>query len=188
MPEPTAVPEGDEPAGPDEVVVAKRAIRATMLERRRSIDDPAARSAEIVAHLVASPVIVGAGVVMAYEARPGEPDLTGLIEWCGGNGKTVVLPVWDPAEPGAMPSVEPDLRPDVVLVPAVAVTATGQRIGRGLGWYDRFLVGLRATSVGVCWEAQVLEQLPIEPHDVRLDAIVTESGWRRTAPPDQSAS
>lgn len=190
MPDPTADPDREKPLTADDGGDgwSKSAIRAEMLRRRRSIDDPRGRAAKIVDHLVEVLIAGAPRVVMAYEARAGEPDLGRLLEWCGEHGIIVVLPVWDPSDPLARPMTEPDRPPDVVLVPAVAVTSAGVRLGRGLGWYDRYLAGTDAVVIGVCWDLQVVDRLPVEPHDVPLDAVVTESGWHPATPGDQSAS
>ena len=65
---------------------------------------------------------------------------------------------------------------DVILVPGVAFTRAGRRLGRGGGYYDRLLAALPAKAVrlGVCFEVQIVEELPSEPHDMRVDAVVTE--------------
>jgi 5-formyltetrahydrofolate cyclo-ligase len=66
----------------------------------------------------------------------------------------------------------------VVIVPGLAFTVRGDRLGQGGGWYDRFLIGTRSecTTIGVGFDLQLVERLPVEPHDVPLDAVVTESG------------
>jgi 5-formyltetrahydrofolate cyclo-ligase len=68
---------------------------------------------------------------------------------------------------------------DLVLVPGAAFTANGDRLGRGGGFYDRLLSssGFRAFKVGVCFDRQVLNQVPVEEHDQRVHRVVTESGW-----------
>lgn len=68
---------------------------------------------------------------------------------------------------------------DLVLVPGAAFTANGDRLGRGGGFYDRLLSspGFRAFKVGVCFDRQVLDTVPLEPHDQRVHRVVTESGW-----------
>jgi 5-formyltetrahydrofolate cyclo-ligase len=73
---------------------------------------------------------------------------------------------------------------DVVVVPAVAVDATGTRLGRGGGYYDRALVHARpdAVLVAVVFDDELVDELPAEPHDRRVTAVVTPSGgWRRLA-------
>lgn len=71
---------------------------------------------------------------------------------------------------------------DVVLVPGLAFDAGMARLGRGGGFYDRWLAGFmesrsmgrRATAVGVCFDVQVFEAVPVEAHDVRMDAVATD--------------
>lgn len=65
---------------------------------------------------------------------------------------------------------------DVILVPGVAFTRAGQRLGRGGGYYDRLLANLPARTVrlGVCFETQIVPELPAEAHDMRVAAVVTE--------------
>jgi len=78
---------------------------------------------------------------------------------------------------GSAPAVDP-ASIDVVLVPGVAFDASGQRVGRGAGCYDRFLArndlmtGILA--VGVCFEAQIVGAVPAAAHDAPLGAILTE--------------
>ncbi len=69
---------------------------------------------------------------------------------------------------------------DVVVIPGVAFTPSGGRLGRGRGLYDRFLAGLpRAVRIGVCLEALVVPELPLEAHDVLMDVVVTDASVRR---------
>ena len=63
---------------------------------------------------------------------------------------------------------------DLIVVPGLAFTAEGNRLGRGAGFYDRFLTGIPATTVkvGVCFEFQRVSEVPQESHDVKMDAVV----------------
>lgn len=63
---------------------------------------------------------------------------------------------------------------ELVVVPAVAYDRKGKRLGRGKGFYDRFLKNTHATKVGVGYEFQLLDEIPAEPHDVAMDIIVTQ--------------
>src|SRR5690606_28846963 len=67
-------------------------------------------------------------------------------------------------------------RLDAVLVAGVAFDAHGHRLGRGGGYYDRLLAALtpRTTTVGVCHECQVVETVPVAPHDVPVDLVVSD--------------
>ena len=111
---------------------------------------------------------------MAYDAVAGEPDTTAFLAWCRSVGKSVVVPAYDrSAEPPVAPGV-----PDVVIVPGLAFTPMGVRLGQGGGWYDRFLPDVRpdCTVIGVGFASQVVDELPEERHDVRVDLVVTDEG------------
>ena len=64
---------------------------------------------------------------------------------------------------------------DLVVWPGVAFTADGRRLGRGRGYYDRYLgdPAFRGFRVGVCYAHQLVDDLPVEPHDVRMDRVIT---------------
>jgi len=140
--------------------------------------------------------------VLLYAADPDEVNLDGLIDdpppgWAvllpRVAGATVVAVPHAPGTPLAAgyrgirePSGTPldaansDATIAVVIVPGVAFSASGARLGRGAGMYDRLLVGLSgAVRVGVCMEAFVVEDLPTDPHDVAVDILVTDASVRR---------
>ncbi|MCP8894209.1 5-formyltetrahydrofolate cyclo-ligase [Shinella daejeonensis] len=76
-----------------------------------------------------------------------------------------------------------ELDPDILLVPLSAFDARGHRIGYGAGHYDRAIgrlreKGRRPQLIGVAFDCQEVASVPAEPHDVALDAILTESGFR----------
>ncbi len=152
----------------------KAELRRSRREWRRSLtaDEIDARSTRIWANITADPevvtALVGARVVMAYTAIHGEPTLTALREWCTRRGIEIVTPESDP-DPATV---------DVVVVPGVAFTLAGHRLGQGGGWYDRFLARARpdALTVGVCFVEQVLDEVPAEPHDIVLDRVITDVG------------
>lgn len=70
---------------------------------------------------------------------------------------------------------------DLLLVPGLAFDRTGRRLGRGGGYYDRLLAERRADclAVGVTWLERVLDEVPIESHDRRVDMLATEAGVER---------
>ncbi len=72
---------------------------------------------------------------------------------------------------------------DLLIVPGVAFTHAGERLGRGGGHYDRLLAEARAAaSIGVAFDIQIVREVPMEPHDRRVDWVVTENGiWRGAA-------
>lgn len=63
---------------------------------------------------------------------------------------------------------------ELMIVPAVAFDRKGNRLGRGKGFYDRLLASAKATKVGVGYEFQLLDSLPVEPHDVAMDMVITQ--------------
>ena len=77
----------------------------------------------------------------------------------------------------------PAVTPDFILVPLLAFTPRGDRLGYGGGYYDRTLASLRAQgdvfACGVAYAGQIVESLPTDDHDERLDGILTEDGFRR---------
>jgi 5-formyltetrahydrofolate cyclo-ligase len=86
------------------------------------------------------------------------------------------------------PGPEADvLDPDLMLVPLSAFDRTGHRIGYGAGYYDRAIdrlwqKGLDPKLIGIAFDCQEVPSVPAEPHDVRLDAILTESGLNMISP------
>jgi 5-formyltetrahydrofolate cyclo-ligase len=68
-------------------------------------------------------------------------------------------------------------RLDFVLVPGIAFDLQGRRLGRGKGYYDRLLAEVRGTTCGVAFDEQIVEELPVEPHDIHLNCILTPTRW-----------
>jgi 5-formyltetrahydrofolate cyclo-ligase len=156
---------------------AKRELRRTMrMVRRQAASDPG-RSAAIADRLAAMPVVEGARRVMLYAPLPGEPDLRAFAERLSARGVEVVVPAPDPR--AAPPTRAVDV--DVVVLPGLAFTRTGSRLGQGGGWYDRFLAGAveRPVTVGVCFDEQIVDHLPVEPHDVPVASVVTPTATFR---------
>jgi 5-formyltetrahydrofolate cyclo-ligase len=63
---------------------------------------------------------------------------------------------------------------DVVLIPAIALTREGNRLGYGFGFYDRYLHGKKCKKIGLSYTKQILRSFPHDSHDVKMDCIVTE--------------
>jgi 5-formyltetrahydrofolate cyclo-ligase len=72
---------------------------------------------------------------------------------------------------------------DLVMVPGVAFDPNGGRLGHGKGYYDKLLAGAgrNTCAVAVAFECQVFPEVPVGPHDVRMDAVITEAGVYRSA-------
>ncbi len=96
-------------------------------------------------------------------------------------GASALAPGWrDIPEP---PTDAPPTRPDVVLVPVLAVDAQGHRLGQGGGHYDRTLAELReqgpVLAIGLAWDVQLVDRVTPEPWDQPLDAIATPTRFHR---------
>ena len=87
----------------------------------------------------------------------------------------IVIGKFGVREPAATCAEIPLDQFDLVLVPGLAFDEQGNRLGRGRGFYDRLLENISGVKVGVCLDLQVVEKIPAEAHDARVDFIVTPS-------------
>ncbi|MEO1059717.1 MAG: 5-formyltetrahydrofolate cyclo-ligase [Actinomycetota bacterium] len=147
---------------------AKRALRIELRAWRRGLTDQVERSALVRQILGDLELLRAMSRVLVFSSISGEPQMDGVIHDLRQRGTEVRVPEDDP----------PPSWPDAVIVPGIAFTSSGDRLGQGGGWYDRFLSEVRTdcVTVGVCFFEQVVDDLPIEPHDVRVDVVVTERG------------
>ena len=70
---------------------------------------------------------------------------------------------------------------DLLIVPGVAFDKRGHRLGRGKGYYDRLLAGAPGFKCGTGFDQQLVDDVPVVAHDIRLDCIVTPTWWIRTS-------
>lgn len=170
-----------------------------MLRVRNRAMSPEARlvaSREIFNRVEGLEAFAAARTVGFFCSLPDEPDTSEVLaRWSVGKcvavprveGDTMRFFRYDPRtqRPGAFGIEEPGPQAelcdpgelDLIVVPGVAFTAAGQRMGRGRGYYDRYLSqpGVRAVKVGVCFAHQLVVSLPVEPHDVTMDRVVTDA-------------
>lgn len=152
------------------------------------------QSRKIVARLLEHSRLKSAKTVMLYCSLPDEVDTHELIDHLVAAGKRVVLPAVTgeskmelrlytgkhDLRKGAFGIEEPvgktftDLSSiDLALVPGMAFDARGNRLGRGRGYYDRFLVGLKHTyKIGVCFDFQKVAVVPTDENDIAMDEVV----------------
>ena len=162
---------------------AKRVLRALMRQVRAVIaadeQDRRRRSEEICTGLIGTIesqfTDLGSLHVLLYDPLAGEPDLTALAAWCAAKDVETFLPDVDGDALLVMPG---DLDPallDVVVVPGLAFTPDGRRLGQGGGHFDRFLPRLRGDCVriGVAFDEQLVADLPTSPHDIAVDVVIT---------------
>ncbi len=175
----------------------KAAQRVAVEAKRRSLnpDEVARWGGEVQRHLAALPFLTSAKTVAAYAAQPFEVPLfevcsrlnarvafpriqkpSRVLEFCA----PLSLPTGGSAlwSPPAGAQIIPLEEIDVWLVPGVAFSRDGKRLGRGKGYYDSTLEKRRADSVtiGIAFELQILDDVATEPHDVTMDFIATERG------------
>lgn len=73
-----------------------------------------------------------------------------------------------------------DISPDLLIVPGLGFTKNGERLGRGKGFYDRYLANYKGITISLVFEEQLLEALPVEEHDIAVDYVVSEkSVWKQ---------
>jgi 5-formyltetrahydrofolate cyclo-ligase len=175
-------------------------------EAKNAIANMACQSVEnasiSISHCLRSlATIQSSSTIMSFLPLTGEVDLRPLMQQWIDEGKTVCVPIvqWDcnSMRAGLLTSMEPKhfierrhklLEPkdpqivpldsiDVVLVPGLAFDALGGRLGRGGGFYDRFLSHISTPlAIGVAFDEQIVGKVHREPHDYLLTAIATQSG------------
>lgn len=176
----------------------KETIRKQVRQTRRRIDpvEVQAASAVIAGKVLKLEEFVRASSVGCYMALPHEVQMYRVIETCWAQGKRVGVPVYDrnrkdygfawyrqgdatgfgpekiPQPLAIHPVAVSDL--EFVVVPAVAFDSAGRRLGHGGGYYDRLLKGYSGFKVGVAFEFQMVEAVPLESHDVAVDLVITE--------------
>lgn len=185
---------------------AKAALGEQIRARIKHLS-PAERAAAAVplcARLREQPVWSAARSVLLFAPLPDEPDIWPLLAEALAAGKLVALPAFVPGvhrytarqivNPGrdlcpgkfgireplpSCPEVSLNLL-DLILVPGVAFDARGARLGRGRGFYDRLLAGVRGTKCGVAFEEQLVDAVPVGPLDIHLNCILTPTRWIET--------
>ncbi len=170
---------------------SKKEFRRRVRALPRKVDDGA-----LCRYVLKSEWFLQADTVMAYAAIPPEVDLSPVLEAILATGKTLVLPRCE--EDGIMTARRiddlgqlvsgaygiPEPTSDapvilakeiaLILVPGLAFDAAGRRLGRGKGYYDRFLADFCGKNMGIC--GQLMQEIPVEPHDITMDAIATDHG------------
>jgi 5-formyltetrahydrofolate cyclo-ligase len=178
----------------------KSTLRTTALARRTALSSEHRAAAAQAIAARAFPIPIKPGVVVAgYSPIRSEIDPIPLMQMLAAQGARLALPViiardeplmfrvWSPTDGlvrGSLgilepPPEAPQLMPDIVLVPLAAFDRSGHRIGYGAGHYDRTFAQLRAIkpfiAVGVAFDVQEIEAIPMQPHDVKLDYVLTEA-------------
>lgn len=161
----------------------------------------AAASAAAVELLSKRPEWHNARCIMLFAPMQDEVDIWPLLALGIAQGKTVALPSCDPLSNNykcrAVRDPDRDVRVgrfgirepsldcplllgnslDLALVPGVAFDLRGCRLGRGKGFYDRILLGIDGLKCGAVFDQRVVDEVPVEPHDIRVNCILTPTRW-----------
>lgn len=177
------------------MIMDKKVLRKEVRARIAAIADELKqqKSTMLALALVVHPAVRSARVVALFSPLDDEPSIGEVISVLS-QEHIVVLPrvegekmefypfaeaamhkgAYGIMEPGeGVPVAAADI--DVMIVPGVAFTADGVRMGRGKGYYDKYMsqAGFKARTIAVCYAEQLLPSLPCEPHDVRVDEVLS---------------
>lgn len=181
------------------IIEQKKFMRQKFLARRRAIPivERDRVSHKLVQKFLATELYRESKIIMAYASMFAELQLTELFEACFADGKILAIPLitgkgeisavevpnFDALEPGEfnISTVKPELRKfvepekiDCVIVPGAAFDIHGGRLGMGGGYYDRFLLRtVKAHKIALAYDFQLVDNLPMEFHDVRIDSVMT---------------
>jgi 5-formyltetrahydrofolate cyclo-ligase len=186
----------------DSAEQSKVAIRSQMRATLKALSPEQRHAASVAAcaRLIKLEAFEHAAVIMLYMPLANEIDVTHAAMRCFRLGKTVCVPKvdWDRCEMTAVEITSLDDRVldcdehglrsprlcspvvpsviDLVIVPALAYDPQGNRLGRGGGYYDRFLSKVRSnvTTVGLVFDQQIVDHVPVQPHDISVDIVVTD--------------
>jgi 5-formyltetrahydrofolate cyclo-ligase len=187
---------------PDQIVntgTGKSRLREDLLVRsRQSTPEERAEASRVICRqIAASTPWLAARSLLFYAPLPLEPNISPLLASTFSLGKHAALPRYDATlkayQVAEVSDVEKDIIPgtfgiaeprpecptvplnqlDLALVPGVGFDRVGRRLGRGKGYYDRLLADFEGIRCGVAFDWQLTEELPEEPHDIRMDWILT---------------
>lgn len=180
----------------------KKQLRKDMLKLRSSLNPEYILDTDraIVDNIINSQVYQDSKVIFCFMSMEGEINTRPLIEDALEKGKTVCVPkviskgkmeafqihsfdefelssfgIQEPKQ--GSPLIDPN-QIDLGIIPNIVVSKDGYRLGYGGGFYDRYLLRSSMVRLAVCREQLLQDQLPVEPHDQRIDAIATELGIR----------
>lgn len=182
----------------DNNMTSKKEIRACIRQRKKAFtaEELLEKSRAVMNKVCTHPKILAAHTVMMYASLPDEVNSIETLEWLRHVEKQVLLPIVvsdteirlkiynGPASlcEGSFHILEPtsdwydESEPiDVAIVPGMAFDHNRYRLGRGKGYYDRFLGRIHTYKIGVCFDFQYLKQIPYDIHDIMMDEVIFDS-------------
>ncbi len=180
----------------------KSSLRRLWLEKRDnfSADFIEIASKKIQKNLKKIEPCRAADTIACYYSIGSEVKTHGILQEILSEGKTLALPrvesedlvfcnvkKFEDLEKGEFGIMEPkqNCKPltefDAILVPAIAMTMKGQRLGYGRGFYDRFLAGKKSHTIALAYSKTILKNIPSSKNDVRIQWVVTEDGAIKTS-------
>ena len=176
----------------------KDELRELMKAERRSLSPDFIKDAsdKIKNTILGLDSVKSAKIIMVYLSAFREPDTFAIISELLSAGKDICVPIsnvdtftitpsrlvsLDELIKGAYGIYEPKEiisvpihRIDVALIPGIAFSPSGDRLGFGKGYYDRFLEEFNGIKIGVGYDFQITDNIPTDKHDIRMDMIITE--------------
>lgn len=155
-------------------------------------------SHRIVRKIISLDEFIECDALFSYYPMGGEVDIIPLMQTALSRGKALLLPrvrgkemdfyslsnlspenleknkwgIWEPIRSETPLTYRDFIRP-LMIVPGMAFTLKGERLGRGGGFYDRYLSNQRFTLLGASLPFQIVQDLPMEDHDVHLDGVIS---------------
>ncbi|MBN8709665.1 MAG: 5-formyltetrahydrofolate cyclo-ligase [Verrucomicrobia bacterium 61-8] len=166
----------------------KQILRTRARQALAAFSERKAASEKISRRLVDSVIWQNSRVIYAYHPLPSEPDwrlaaqrgdhMVAFPRIDGDRMEFLIPQEFILGGLGIQEPKEGDIAPppDLILVPGMAFDLSGGRLGRGKGHYDRWLMGHpKVPRLGLCFECQIFDAIPLEDHDLKVDSVVTET-------------
>lgn len=178
----------------------KKNLRSNMQKKLKELEQPeyVERSSKIAQRLFSTPAWTNSKIIAITISRIPEVDTYGIIKKAWEDGKKVVVPKCHPKDRtmtfrnitafdqletvyyGLLEPIEKWTEEvkkdeiDLIIVPGLAFDQDGYRLGFGGGYYDRYLQDYKGKKIALAFTPQILPTIPIEKHDISVDAIVTD--------------
>ena len=171
----------------------KQSLRKEYLTMRDNIPNKEEKSNIIFDKIISLKEYQQAKTIALYKSLSSEVNTGKLIDYSLSIGKTVLLPkvigndlvfyevtnktifmkssfgVYEPMEKNSY-----DEKIDLIIVPGVCFDKKNNRLGFGKGYYDRFLINNKTKKIGVCFKEQLIDNIPTDKFDIKMDLIVTD--------------